>query len=107
MHDSPCFEEGDEKSKERSKEEIGHLQEVTRPDVCCVIVQKRRPVLPSWLWCTNGSHVLLNGALAHMNPKVKSIAPNPLSTPLSIVRRHFPDQRDRFCRDLPPMRSGL
>jgi hypothetical protein len=80
MHHSPCLELDDEKSKERSKEEIGHLQEVTGPDLCRVVVQERRPVLPSWLWCTNGLHVLLDGALAHMNIELKSITADTLST---------------------------
>jgi hypothetical protein len=85
----PGLQEGEEERKKRSKEEIGHLQEITCPDVCRVGVQERRPVLPCCWWCTNGSHVLLNGALAHLNPELKSITPNPLSSPPSISRRHF------------------
>jgi len=46
MNHAPCFELDDEKSKEGSKEEIGHLQDVTRPDVCRVVVQERRQFCP-------------------------------------------------------------
>jgi hypothetical protein len=35
----------DEERKERPKEEIGHLQEVARPDVRRVVVQKGGPPL--------------------------------------------------------------
>src|SRR2546429_6363235 len=54
----------DEERKERPKEEIGHLQEVTGPDLVGVRAQKGRPLLTSWLLCANCPHVLLNGALA-------------------------------------------
>jgi hypothetical protein len=48
--DHPSGLEFDEEEREeRSKEEIGHLQEVTGPDICGVIVQKGRPSLPSRL----------------------------------------------------------
>jgi hypothetical protein len=67
MDHTPCPEFDEEEREERSKEEISHLQEVTGPDMFGVIVQERRPILPSWSWCTNSSHVFLNGALAHMN----------------------------------------
>jgi hypothetical protein len=53
--------------KERAKEEIGYLQEVTSPDLRRMIVQERCPILPSWPWCANLSHVFLDGALARIN----------------------------------------
>jgi len=67
MYHSSGLEFDDEKGKERAKEEIGDLQEVTGPDLRRMIVQEHRPILPSWSWCANSSHVFLNGALAHMN----------------------------------------
>jgi len=39
----------DEKSKERAKEEIAHLQEITGPDIFGMGVQKRAPLLTFWL----------------------------------------------------------
>ena len=107
MYHSPGLELDDEKGKERAKEEIGYLQEVTSPDVLGMVVQERRPILPSWSWCANSSHVFLNGALADMNTKLKSILANPLSSPESILRCHFPDQGHGFRGDLRRMRSGL
>src|SRR5262249_49845724 len=38
----------DEERKERPKEQVGHLQEVTRPDLSGVVAQKGCPLLPSW-----------------------------------------------------------
>ena len=43
------FPFNEEEREERSKEEIGHLYEVTGPDICGVIVQKGRPSLTSRL----------------------------------------------------------
>src|ERR1700674_2837581 len=39
----------EEEGKERSKEQIGHLQEVACPNLRGVVAQKRAPLLPSWL----------------------------------------------------------
>jgi hypothetical protein len=72
--------EGVEEREERSKEEISHLQEVTGPDVHCVVVQERRPLLSSWSWCVNMWHVLLDGALAHLHAEFQQFSTNPLST---------------------------
>lgn len=55
------------KACERPKEEISDLQEVARPDLCGVVVQKGRPRLAPWLVCANRPHVLLNSALADMH----------------------------------------
>ena len=63
--DYPSGLEFDEEvGKERSKEEVGDLQEVARPDLFCMSVQKGRPLLTSWLLGANSSHVLLDSALA-------------------------------------------
>src|SRR2546423_9240344 len=37
MDYSSCLEFDDEERKERSKEEIAHLQEIAGPDICCMI----------------------------------------------------------------------
>jgi hypothetical protein len=57
----------DEERKEWPKEEISDLQEVTRPDLSCVVAEKRAPLLPTWRLCANRPHVLLDGALADPN----------------------------------------
>ena len=64
MDDLPRFQLEEEEGEERSKEEINDLQEVTRPDLSCVVAQKGRPSLALRLLGTNRPHVLLNGALA-------------------------------------------
>ncbi len=77
------------------------------PDVRCMIVQKRRPVLSPWSWCADGSHVLLNGSLADVYAEFQEFPTDTFSSPESILRRHFPDQGDGFGSDLRRMRSGL
>src|SRR6266487_3244582 len=62
-----CLEIDEEEGKERPKEKVSHLQEVTGPDVSRVIAQKCAPLLPSWLLCANVPHVLLNRSLADMD----------------------------------------
>ena len=49
MDDLACLELDEEEGKERSKEQIGDLQEVAGPDLSCVVAQKCRPLLTSWL----------------------------------------------------------
>ena len=56
-----------EEREEWSKEEISDLQEVTRPDLSCVVAQKGCPLLTSWLLGAITSHVLLDGALADID----------------------------------------
>jgi hypothetical protein len=49
--DLPRLQEGDEEGKERSKEQIAHLQEITGPDLFGMGAQKRAPLLTSCsLW---------------------------------------------------------
>jgi hypothetical protein len=107
MDHPSCLEFDDEECKERSKEEIRHLQEVAGPDLCGVIAQKGRPFLSSWLGRANASHVLLDGPLAHMHAEFQEFTPDTLSTPQSIFHRHLSDQGDGFCSELRRMRSGL
>jgi hypothetical protein len=64
MDHFPRLQFYDEEREERSKEQIGDLKEVTRPDLCGVGVHKGRPPLASWLAGANVPHVLLDGALA-------------------------------------------
>jgi len=106
MNHPPRLELDDEKSKERMKKEIGHLQEVTGPDLGGVIAQKSAPLLPSWLRYANVSHVLLDGPLAHVHAEFQEFSTNPLSTPEPIHRCYLLDQCDSFCSDLRRVRSG-
>jgi hypothetical protein len=70
----------DEERKERPKEQIRDLQEVTGPDLCCVSAQKRAPLLPSWLLGANRPQILLNGSLADMHAQFQEFSANPLCT---------------------------
>ena len=96
-----------EEGKERPKEKVRHLQEVTGPDIRRVIAEERAPLLTSWLLGAYRPHVLLNGSLTHVYPQFQQFPANALSSPEPIVRRHLSDQGNRFGRDLRRMRSNL
>src|SRR5947199_7181515 len=80
---------------------------VTGPDLSCMIAQKRAPLLPSWLLCANGPHVLLNGALADADAQFQEFSANPFSTPKPILSGHLLDRGDGFWSDLRLVRRGL
>src|SRR2546421_4162971 len=96
MDHFPRLQFYDEERKERPKEEVGHLQEVTSPDLCGVSAQKGRPPLASWLLGANVSHILLDRALTDMNAEFQQFPTNAFSTPEPIFLRHLPNQRDGF-----------
>lgn len=48
----------DEEGKERTEEEVRYLQEIADPHPCCMIAQKRLPVLAMGLFCANLLHIL-------------------------------------------------
>src|SRR5215467_11634182 len=54
---------------------------VACPDLRGVVAQKRAPLLPSWLVGANRPHVLLNGALAHVDAQFQEFTPYAFSTP--------------------------
>ena len=97
----------DEEGKERSKEEIGDLEEVACTDLSGVVAQEGRPLLASWLVRANGPHVFLNSSLAGMNAQFQQLPAIPFSSPQPIVLRHLPDQDDRFCGDLRLVGRGI
>ena len=96
-----------EERKERPKEKVSHLQEVTGPDIRRVIAEKRAPLLTSWLVGANRPHVLLDGALTHVYPQFQQFPANALSSPELIFLRHLPNQRDGLWGDLRRMRSSF
>jgi len=70
-------QEGGEEGKQRTEEEIRDRQEIARPDVLGMRVEERPPRLSSWPGGTHGSHVLLNGAFAHVNAQLQEFTTNP------------------------------
>src|SRR5215472_5358908 len=96
-----------EEGKERSKKQIGDLEEVTGPDLCGVSAQKGGPLLASWLMPANTSHILLDRALADAQSQFQQFPTNALSSPQPIVLGHLPDQGDRFGGDLGLVGNGL
>ena len=97
----------DKERKQRSKEEIRHLQEVTRPNLSRMGTQKRRPFLTAWLVAANTSHVFLDGTFTYTKSQFQQFPSNSFSTPKSIVRGHLSDQGNRFLSDLRRARNGL
>ena len=96
-----------EESKERSKEKVSHLQEVTGLEIRRVIAEESAPLLTSWLLGAYRPHVLLNGSLTHVYPQFQQFPANALSSPESIVRRQLFDQGERFHGDLRLVGGGL
>ena len=80
MNHSPCLEFDDEEGKEGAKEEIRHLQEVTRPDVLGMVVQECPPLLPPWQRSVSRAPVLLDGPLADAKAQFQQFCANPLRT---------------------------
>ena len=76
MDDSPRLQIENEESKQRAKEEICHLQEVTRPDVFGMIPQECGPGLSCLSRCARMFHVLLNGAFADANAQLQQLTSN-------------------------------
>ena len=97
----------EEEGKERSKEQIGDLQEVAGPDLVGVCAQKGRPPLASWLLGANSSHVLLDRALTHVKAQLQEFSTNSFSTPKPIVLGHLPDQGDGFRSHLRLVSTSL
>jgi hypothetical protein len=80
LNDFPRLQLDNEESKERVEEEIGDLQEITRPDVFGVIVKKGYPTLPSCSWLVGLLHILLDRSLAHPNAKLEEFTTNALGS---------------------------
>jgi hypothetical protein len=83
MHHAPCLEVDDEKSKEGSKEEIGHLQARHTPrcvprgcagrspsSALLVVVSERVACTPEWCVCTHESRVEVNRPEYAQHPTV-------------------------------------
>jgi hypothetical protein len=66
MDHLPRLQFVEEERKERSKEQIGDLEEVTSPDVCCVIAQKVDHFWPRGWWVRTLS---MMEALSYNMPK--------------------------------------
>src|SRR5260370_41184573 len=65
------FSEGVEESKERTEEEICHLQEITGPYLCRMIAQERFPGLSIGAFWANLLHILLDGPFTDPNTQLK------------------------------------
>jgi hypothetical protein len=58
----PRLQLDNEEGEKWTKDEIGHLQKITGPYLCCMIAEKRFPVLSTGMFWANMSHILLNRA---------------------------------------------
>ncbi len=102
MHDPARPERDHEEGVERSVEQIRHWQEVAGPDLRGVVVEERRPGLPSAARRARGSHVPLDRGLGDADIELQQLAPDALGTPQPIGGVHRADQRDRLGRHLRP-----
>ena len=73
VDDFPRFKFDDEEGKERTKEEICDLQEITGPHLCRMIAQERFPALPTGSFGANLLHILLNGPFTDPNIQQKRV----------------------------------
>ena len=89
----------DEEGKQRTKEEIGDLQEITGPHPCCMIAQERFPGLPTGSLWANLLHILLNGPFTHSNIQLKEFSTDALRSPESVICCHLLDQCDGLARE--------
>jgi len=96
MDDLARFQFDKKEGKERPKEQIGDLQEITGPDLSYMVAQKGRRLLTSWLLGANYPHILLDHPLAHSQAQFQQFSTHALSSPEPIILRHLPDQGDRF-----------
>jgi hypothetical protein len=90
--------EGVEKRKKRTEEEIRDLEEITGPDLWRMIAQERSPGLSSRPCGTNELHILLNSSFTHPNIHLEQLATNALSSPEAVVCCHLLHQSDRLGR---------
>ena len=99
----------DEESKERTEEEVRHLQEIAGPHLCRMITQKRFPVLSTGLFWANLLHILLNRPFTDANIQLEELATDTLRSPKPVVCCHFLDQRNGLKREprLLRMRFGF
>jgi hypothetical protein len=72
------FSEGVEEGKKWTKEEIGHLQEITGPHLCCMIAEECFPGLSTSSFGANLPHIFLNGPFTHPDIQLEKLASNTL-----------------------------
>src|SRR5712692_7960911 len=75
----------DEESKDRTEEEIRHLQEITGPHLCSMIAQERFPVLSPGSFWANVPHILLDSPFTHPDIQLEEFSTDALCSPESVV----------------------
>ena len=97
MHDPACLQFDEHKDIQRTEEQVVNDSKVTGPDASGVILQERSPGLARV--STHFGHVLLDRALANLNPQFYELTPNAFCTPQLVLLGHLPDQIDGFLGD--------
>ena len=98
VHDFPRFQLDDEKGKQRTEEEIGDLQEITGPHLCCMIAEKGLPSLSTSAFWMDLLHILLNGPFTHANLQLEQFSTDALCSPESVIGCHLLNQGNRLGR---------
>ncbi len=92
MDHLPRFEFDDEKGKQRTEEEIGHLQKVTGPHPCHMIAQECFPGLSTRSFSGNLFHIFLDGSFTDPNiqfeefTRMRSAPQNRLFAAISLIK---------------------
>jgi hypothetical protein len=82
------------------EEEIGHGNEITRPDGVGVVAQKGGPLLATRSRRPSAPQVLLDRPLREADAELEEFTSNSFGTLQPIVRSHLQDESDRLCRHL-------
>jgi hypothetical protein len=100
MDDCTSVPSENEEGKQRAKEEICHLQAITRPQVFGMVPQEGSPVLPYSSRCARMPHLLLHGTCRDLHAQLEECTTKTLSSPKAILHCHFLDESHGFCGDL-------
>src|SRR3954469_16172689 len=95
MHNTTRTQLNDEEDRDRAKQPVVSLEEIARPDVASVILQKGCPRLAirlRWTRSTGLAHVFGDGAITEQRAQLTKFILNPFGTPQSIVERHGMNQ---------------
>jgi hypothetical protein len=99
MDDLSRLQFNDEESKERTEEEVSHLQKITGPHLCRMIAQERFPVLSTSSFWTSVLHIPLNSSFADPNPHLEEFPTDTFCSPESVVGCHLLNQANRLRRE--------
>src|SRR5262245_8021037 len=95
VHHPPGARLDDQEGEHGPEEEIGHLQEVARPELAAVGAQERGPGLAGGARWPHAPPVPPDGALADPDAELEHLAADALGAPEPVLARQITS--DKFC----------